>query len=197
MLADSGYYSEDAASEVEANGGPQVYAAVAKRKHGRRVEELEQRPDPPPPPAEASITERIREIVAVAHEVAALGQPITWENIGDPVAKGEVPPRWIRDVVSDLVHQPESWGYCDTQGVPRVRAFLADEVNAREGVQVTADDILFFNAYYEWRMAKDEDNPTGVKIAFGRLKVLRSSLERRFPEVEAFDDFVERGRRHA
>ena len=58
-------------------------------------------------------------------------------------------------------------------------------------------DILFFNAYYEWKMAIDQENPTREKIAFGRLKVLRSSLERRFPEVDAFDAFVERRRSDA
>ncbi|MCP3981640.1 MAG: tetratricopeptide repeat protein [bacterium] len=58
-------------------------------------------------------------------------------------------------------------------------------------------DVLFFNAFHEWRMAQEEDNPTREKIAFGRLKALRSSLERRLPEVEVFDDFVEGGRRHA
>ena len=58
-------------------------------------------------------------------------------------------------------------------------------------------DILFFNAYFEWKMAEMEDNPTRAKIAFGRLKVLRASLERRFPEVEAFDEHVERGKAHA
>lgn len=58
-------------------------------------------------------------------------------------------------------------------------------------------DILFFNAFYEWKMATDQGNPTREKIAFGRLKVLRSSLERRFPEVEAFDAFVERRRSDA
>jgi len=58
-------------------------------------------------------------------------------------------------------------------------------------------DILFSNAYYEWMMARNEQNPTREKIAFGRLKALRSSLERRLPEVEAFDEFVERGRSHA
>jgi tetratricopeptide (TPR) repeat protein len=58
-------------------------------------------------------------------------------------------------------------------------------------------DVLFHNAYYEWKMARAEGNPTGEKIAFGRLKVLRSSLERRLPEVEAFDAFVERGRSDA
>ena len=58
-------------------------------------------------------------------------------------------------------------------------------------------DILFFNAFYEWKMAADQANPTREKIAFGRLKALRSSLERRFPEVETFDAFVERRRSDA
>jgi tetratricopeptide (TPR) repeat protein len=58
-------------------------------------------------------------------------------------------------------------------------------------------DILFFNAYYEWTMAIEEQNPTREKIAFGRLKVLRSSLERKFIEVEAFDEYIERGHYNA
>ena len=59
------------------------------------------------------------------------------------------------------------------------------------------NDVLFLNAFYEWKMALTEDNPTRVKIALGRLKVLRSTLERRFPEVEEFDRYVERRRAHA
>lgn len=93
----------------------------------------------------ANLKYEIREIVAAADTIAGLGREIVWENIGDPVNKGEVPPKWIRDIVSDLVHEAPSWGYCDTQGVPHVRAFLADRVNARGGVQVGADDIMFFN----------------------------------------------------
>ena len=58
-------------------------------------------------------------------------------------------------------------------------------------------DLLFYNAYYEWKMAGTEGNPTRERIAFGRMKALRSSLERRMPEVEAFDAFVERGSSHA
>jgi hypothetical protein len=57
--------------------------------------------------------------------------------------------------------------------------------------------ILFFNAYYEWKMAQESENPTRERIAFGRLKALRSTLERRSPEVAAFDDHVERGRADA
>lgn len=58
-------------------------------------------------------------------------------------------------------------------------------------------DILFFNAFYEWQMAIEDDNQTRARIAFGRLKALRSNLERRFAEVDAFDEYVERGRAHA
>ena len=87
----------------------------------------------------------IREIVGAAHEIEALGKEITWENIGDPVQKGEVPPKWIREIVADLVDQADSWAYCDSQGVVEVREFLASEVNRRDGVRVSADDIIFFN----------------------------------------------------
>jgi len=87
----------------------------------------------------------IREIVSAAREIEALGQEITWENIGDPVEKGESPPNWIREIVAGLVDQAASWAYCDSQGIPEVREFLANEVNRRDGVRVTGDDIVFFN----------------------------------------------------
>jgi len=93
----------------------------------------------------ANLKYEIREIVAVAHKMRDLGMEITWENIGDPVQKGENPPKWIRDIVCDLVAESESWAYCDTAGVPETREFLAEHVNARGGVQITADDIMFFN----------------------------------------------------
>ena len=87
----------------------------------------------------------IREIVAVAHKMRDLGMEITWENIGDPVQKGEDPPEWIREIVCDIAADPKSWAYCDTAGVPETREFLAKHVNLRGGVQITADDIMFFN----------------------------------------------------
>ena len=72
------------------------------------------------------------------------------------------------------------------------------ESNAIAGTErEPQNDLLFLNAFYDWKMAGDEGSPTREKIAFGRLKALRSSLERRFPEVEAFDAHVERGRTDA
>jgi aspartate/methionine/tyrosine aminotransferase len=93
------------------------------------------------------LTYEIREIVAVGRELGNLGVEMTWENIGDPVQKGEAPPGWIREIVHDLLDEPKSWAYCDTAGVPETREFLADQVNCRAGggVRITASDILFFN----------------------------------------------------
>ena len=90
----------------------------------------------------ASLRYEIREIVSAADVLQGLGREIVWENIGDPVKKGEQPPEWIRAAVSELVRHPDSWAYCDTRGVPEVREFLAGEVNARGGTQVGPDDII-------------------------------------------------------
>lgn len=93
-----------------------------------------------------NLSYEIREIVGVAHEIESLGQEITWENIGDPVQKGEKVPDWMREIIHGLVDRPESWGYCNSAGVIEVRDFLASRVNSREGgVQISTDDILFFN----------------------------------------------------
>ncbi len=56
-------------------------------------------------------------------------------------------------------------------------------------------DLLFLNTYLRWSTARQEGNGTREKIAFGRLRHLRSLLERRFPEVDEFDRHVERNRR--
>ena len=88
----------------------------------------------------------IREIVKVAHEIRDLGQAITWENIGDPIEKGEELAPWIREIIRDIVDDPQSYRYCDTAGVPETRAFLAGQVNHRDGgVKITPEDIIFFN----------------------------------------------------
>ncbi len=55
-------------------------------------------------------------------------------------------------------------------------------------------DILFLNAFHRWTQARQDENTTKEKIAFGRLRHLRSLIERSFPEVEEFDRAVERSR---
>ncbi|XDD51339.1 pyridoxal phosphate-dependent aminotransferase [Leptospira sp. WS92.C1] len=94
--------------------------------------------------ADALIYE-IRQIVAVAKKLEALGLQITYENIGDPIQKGETIPAWMKEIVSSLVRKDKSWAYTATQGYEPTRKFLAEKVNERGGAQITADDLLFFN----------------------------------------------------
>jgi aspartate/methionine/tyrosine aminotransferase len=91
------------------------------------------------------LTYEIRGIVALARQIESYGVPITWENIGDPVAKGEPIPLWMKEIVRNLALEDAAYGYCPTEGVLTTRQFLADLRNKRGGAQITPADILFFN----------------------------------------------------
>jgi len=87
----------------------------------------------------------IREIVKKANHLRAFGLEVYWENIGDPIEKKCQVPAWIKKIVSDLLQQNKSWGYCPSKGVLATREFLAERTNALGGAQISAEDILFFN----------------------------------------------------
>jgi aspartate/methionine/tyrosine aminotransferase len=91
------------------------------------------------------LTYEIRNIVNVGMKLQALGVKVNWENIGDPVAKGEQIPDWMKEIVADAVHQDASYGYSPTKGVLATREFIAAETNAMGGVQIDPEDIIFFN----------------------------------------------------
>lgn len=88
----------------------------------------------------------IREIVEVGQNLQTLGVPIIWENIGDPVAKGERPAPWIKEIIAETIASDDkSFAYSPTKGLLETREFLAKRCNALGGAQITAEDILFFN----------------------------------------------------
>jgi alanine-synthesizing transaminase len=92
------------------------------------------------------LTYEIREIVEVGKRFESMGVEMYWENIGDPIAKGQTVLPWIKDIVSDTTaHNDASYGYCPTRGIDSTRAYIAEKRNSEGGVQITADDILFFN----------------------------------------------------
>jgi len=91
------------------------------------------------------LTYEIRAIVEIADKLKALGIKTNMENIGDPVAKGEKIPDWMKKIVADLAMKDCSYGYCPTRGVLETRQFLAELTNKRGKTQITAEDILFFN----------------------------------------------------
>lgn len=92
------------------------------------------------------LTYEIRNIVTVAKLMEKHGVEICYENIGDPVAKGEIIPDWMKETIADIVRTNDlSFAYCSTKGVEEVRQFLAEKNNARGGAQISKEDIIFFN----------------------------------------------------
>lgn len=87
----------------------------------------------------------IRNIVKKAEQLQKLGKKIYWENIGDPILKNAVVPDWIKEILTDLVNTNSTYGYCHSKGELETREFLADRNNKKKGVQISAEDVLFFN----------------------------------------------------
>ncbi|NJD90384.1 MAG: pyridoxal phosphate-dependent aminotransferase [Geobacter sp.] len=96
-------------------------------------------------PGAGEMTYEIRNIVNVAEKLQKCGVKINWENIGDPIVKGEVIPDWMKKIVADEAMKNESWGYCHTRGVLETREFICSITNGHGGAQITPDDIIFFN----------------------------------------------------
>lgn len=96
-------------------------------------------------PGADELVYEIREIVEVANKLRDQGVDITWENIGDPVAKGEQVPGWIKEIVSNASKENDVYGYSPTKGLLETREYISYERNIEGGIQITPDDILFFN----------------------------------------------------
>src|SRR4030043_1409244 len=87
----------------------------------------------------------IRNIVNVANRLKQAGVEVIWENIGDPVQKGERIPDWMKGVLIEILQEDCSYAYSPTKGMDETREFLVERVNRRGGAQITPDDIIFFN----------------------------------------------------
>ena len=93
----------------------------------------------------SGMTYEIRNIVGVANKLQEHGIEITWENIGDPIQKGEHIPDWMKEVIAEILKQDIAYGYSPTKGMDQTREYLAAKVNARGKTQITKEDIIFFN----------------------------------------------------
>jgi alanine-synthesizing transaminase len=93
----------------------------------------------------SGLTYEIRNIVLIANKLKEYGVDIIWENIGDPVQKGEKIPDWMKEVLTEIIKDDASFAYSPTKGVDSTREFLAERLNKRGHVQITPEDIIFFN----------------------------------------------------
>lgn len=97
------------------------------------------------PHGAGELTYEIRNIVNVAEKLQKHGVRINWENIGDPISKGEIIPDWMKEIVVKAIMDDSTWGYCHTRGILETREFICETTNRRGGAQITPDDIIFFN----------------------------------------------------
>ncbi len=93
----------------------------------------------------SGLTYEIRNIVMIAKKMQSHGLNIVWENIGDPVQKGEKIPDWMKEVLIDILREDASYAYSPTKGIDLTRQFIADRTNARGKTQITPEDVIFFN----------------------------------------------------
>ena len=61
------------------------------------------------------------------------------------MAKGERVPDWIKEIVVQAAGEDLSFAYSPTKGLEEARNYIAAERNLEGGIQITPDDILFFN----------------------------------------------------
>jgi alanine-synthesizing transaminase len=87
----------------------------------------------------------IRQIVLTAKKLEAAGVTISWENIGDPVAKNEQVPGWIAEHLKAVAEENRSWGYSPSKGMEEARQFVAELNNSRNGAQITPEEVYFYN----------------------------------------------------
>jgi alanine-synthesizing transaminase len=87
----------------------------------------------------------IRGIVRKAEQLQQLGLQVFWENIGDPIQKNRVIPEWMKEIIKALLEEDKTYGYSHSKGLLTTRKYLAERTNVLGGVQITTEDICFFN----------------------------------------------------
>lgn len=93
----------------------------------------------------SELSYEIRGIVKKAEQLEKLGYQIFWENIGDPIQKNNKLPAWMKEILAQMLYDDRTYGYSHSKGMLSTREFLADLNNARQGAQIRAEDITFFN----------------------------------------------------
>jgi len=83
----------------------------------------------------------IREIAAVAHEVAKSGKKVYHLNIGDPVAYDFPTPEFISDALFKASREGKN-NYVNSLGVIELREEISRILNEKQNLKIGIDDIL-------------------------------------------------------
>ncbi len=87
----------------------------------------------------------IRSIIDIGKKLQGEGMEIIWENIGDPLAKGEKVEKWIKEIIAKESLNDSSYAYCPTLGLEETREYISNYKREFEDIDISKNDILFFN----------------------------------------------------
>ena len=88
-----------------------------------------------------SVEYAIREIAAVAHEVAKSGKKVYHLNIGDPVAYDFPTPEFISNALYKASREGKN-NYVNSLGVIELREEISRNLNEKQNLKIGIDDIL-------------------------------------------------------
>ncbi len=88
-----------------------------------------------------SVEYAIREIAAVAHEVAKSGKKVYHLNIGDPVAYDFPTPEFISEALFNASREGKN-NYVNSLGVIELREEISRILNEKQNLKIGIDDIL-------------------------------------------------------
>jgi len=93
----------------------------------------------------SELSYEIREIVDVAKKISKIsGKEIIWENIWDPVEKGEKIPDWLKNIVKNACDIDRVYGYSPTRWLDDTLEYLS-----KQNKKVKKENILFFNGLWD------------------------------------------------
>ena len=95
-------------------------------------------------PGYKQLSYEIREIVWFAEKVKATGLDICWENIWDPIAKGERIPDWVKEIIAKALENDKVFGYVHSKWLLSTREYIASKND-----KIGPEDIIFFNGLWE------------------------------------------------
>ena len=77
-------------------------------------------------PGADELTYEIREIVEIGNKIEKTGVQIIWENIGDPIAKGQSVPQWIKEIIAETIINDDASKSSDFFIISRISVTVPD-----------------------------------------------------------------------
>lgn len=132
-----------------------------------------------------NLSDSMRDTSLLAQEFEKNGLKIHWENVGDPISKGEKIPIQIMKLIKDYSNSTQL-GYTSTKGFLETRKYLANKITKQTNKKFNPENIIFFN---------------GVSEAFAKIysamhKDLRVIVPTPVYPAHSTEEYIHSGKKH-